>query len=277
MKTQLLFLILACTLQLAARTPVSIEKAIKSGYITFEAKGKGGYSGSCLQMKITNKHKDSLYVVLEAGRRLNSLNDEEQDILVTKEQLVKLRGGETKTTDVFGFCCQAGNHSPAKDSKFGVGRMSDSSLTALAKFCNENKFSTDDIQSSVWCLSDNHSIASIPGNNDKLRKFVGSIKHEEIPWYQKDYVAGTGRQSFSDQANKITGTISYTTLADGYMNIQLRDANGHLVQKFTNNKLIEKGNYDYWFELQVTNWPKGKYFIYIYSGEQLLTKKDFVI
>lgn len=261
----------------AKRTPVSIEKAVKTGIVKLEAKGKGGHSGNCVQMKITNKGNDSLYVLLEAGRRLNSVNDEEQDILVTKELIVRLRANETRNVQVIGYCCQASNHSPKQESKFSVGKMADSSLVALAKFCNENKFSEGDVQSSVWCLSDNHSVAGIPGSNEKLRKFVAGIKKEEIPWYQKDYEAASGQRTFSDRANKISGSISYTTLTDNYMNIQLRDANGHLVQKFTNNKLIPKGNYDYWFELQVTNWPKGKYFIHIYSGEQLLTKKEFVI
>ena len=49
------------------------------------------------------------------------------------------------------------------------------------------------------------------------------------------------------------------------------------MQKFADKKMLEKGTYDYWFELQVTNWPKGKYFIHIYSGDQLLSKKEFTI
>lgn len=261
----------------AKKTPISIDKAIKQGLISVDIKGKGGYSGNCAQIKISNKHNDSLYIILEAGRKLNSLNNEEQDLLVTKEQIFKLKGMETKTVDAFGFCCQASNHAPVKDSKFNVGKMGDSALIALAQFCNKNKFSTSDIQSSVWCLSDNHSVAGIPGNNEKLRKFVAGIKKEEIPWYQKEYEPSRGNQAFTNKTSKINGNITYSILADGFMSIQLMDANGHLMQKFADKKMVEKGTYDYWFELQVTNWPKGKYFIHIYSGEQLLSKKEFTI
>lgn len=271
-----LLLIISFSVQ-AKKTAISIEKAIKSGYITMEAKGKGGYSGSCVQMKLTSKHKDSLYITLEAGRKLNSVNNEEQDILVTKEQLVKLKGMESRTVDVYGFCCQASNHAPQKESKFSLGKMADSSLTALAQYCNKNRFSSNDIQSSVWCISDNHSVSSIPSNNERLRKFVAQVKKEEIPWYQTEFEPGVGRQTFSNKTNKISGNISYTTLADANMQIQVMDRNGNLMQKFTNNKMIPQGTYDYWFELQVTNWPKGKYFIQIYSGEQLLSKKEFAI
>lgn len=259
------------------RKPISIEKAIKMGYISLDAKGKGGHSGWCVQMKITNKHNDSLYVDIEAGRRLNSVNDEEQDILVAKEQIVKIKAKESKTINVFGFCCQASNHSPGKESKFSVGKMADSSLVALAEFCNKNKFSENDIQNSVWCVSDNHSVAGIPANNEPLREFVADLTKQEIPWYQKEYAPSTGLQTFSNKTDKISGNINYTISSESLMQIKLIDSKGNTLQVFSNNKIMPRGNYDYWFELQVTNWPKGKYFIHFYCGTQMINKKEFVI
>lgn len=257
---------------------VSIEKAMKTGLIALEIKGKGSYSGNCLRLKIVNRQKDSIYVLMEAGRRLDSKNNEEQDILVVKEQLFALKALEKKESDVYGFCCQAHNQGPGKDSVFRVGKMADTSLVRLAEFCNKNKFSTDAVQNAVWCVSDNHNVAGIDKSQEKLRKFVCDLKHIEEPWYQKDYdqVSGRGR-AFSDRTNKISGTINYTLTTDTYLNIQLRDRNNHLIQKFTENKIINKGTYDYWFELQVSNWPKGKYYIDIYAGAQLIMKKEFEI
>lgn len=278
MKKQIIYFLLIISIGIKANnTPMSIEKALKSGYLAMEATGKGGYSGNCVQLKLINKSIKPLSFVLEAGRKLNSLDNEEQDILVTKEQIISLRAKETKNVDVFGFCCQATNRAPQKDSKFSLGKMSDSSLTALANYCGKNKFSVNDIQYSVWCLSDKHSVSSIPSNNEKLRKFVAEIKKEEIPWYQTEFEPGVGRQTFSNKTNKISGNISYTAATDGSMNIQVMDRNGNLMQNFTNTKVIPKGTYDYWFELQVTNWPKGKYFINIYLGNQILCKKEFVV
>ncbi|MFL5751838.1 MAG: hypothetical protein ACJ76F_00405 [Bacteroidia bacterium] len=257
---------------------ISIEKAVKAGLIKLEIKGKGGHSGNCLHLKIASKHNDSLYIVLEAGRRLNSKNNSEQDILVTHEQIFALRAMEKKEADVYGFCCQASNHSPGKDSVFTVGRMADSSMIRLAEFCNKNKFPQDAVQNAVWCLSDNHNVAGIDQSVEKLRKFVCEQKHVEIPWYQKDYEQlSTSAHAFSNRTNKISGNINYTLTADCSLSIQLHDRDDKLMQKFTNDKKTSKGSYDYWFELQVTNWPKGKYFIDIYAGSQLIMKKEFEI
>jgi hypothetical protein len=260
------------------RKPISIEKAVKTGLIQLEIKGKGGHSGICLHLKLSNKQSDSLYVILEAGRKLNSQNDEEQDILVTHEQLFALKGKEKKEADVYGFCCQASHHSPGKDSSFSVGKMADSAMIKLARFCDKNKFPQDAVQNAVWCLSDNHDVAGIDQSVEKLRKYVCEVKKVEMPWYQKDYAEpGSGSTAFSNRTDKISGSINYTIEASSLLSIQLKDRDNKLVQKFTGNKMMSKGNYDYWFELQVTNWPKGKYYIDIYAGEQLIMKKEFEI
>lgn len=46
--------------------------------------------------KNKNLTKDSLIILIEAGRKLNSLDDNYQDILIVKEELLGLRLSEEK-------------------------------------------------------------------------------------------------------------------------------------------------------------------------------------
>lgn len=259
----------------AKHKSISIENAYKSGLISFKIRGTGTYKGDCLKIYFKNKIEDSLFLLLEAGRRLDSRNNMEQDILVTKDQIFILSGHQKKEFKVYGFCCQATNHSPGKDSVFSIGQTADYNLHALSMFCNMNKFDLNETQSAVWCISDKRPLASIPESNEKLRKFVSKITKEEIPWYQIEYEKSSSNTFISDNIERISGNITYTLTKSDFYNIELRDAKGNLIQNYTNKKPAVKGTYDYWFDMQVTNYPKGKYFIHIYNGNELVTKKQF--
>lgn len=258
----------------AKKTPINLEKALNKGLIVISAKGKGGLS---ILMNLRNKYKDTLILLIEAGRKFNSLNDNEQDILVTKEQLVQLKGLESKTITVFGFCCQASKGSPSVDSKYSAGKMANSSLVALANYCNKNNFDRGDIQSSVWCLSDKHSLSSISTKNMNLRNFIKKLTNQENTWYQKEYAQNTSTMAFTDMVTNIKGDIKYTTIENGIMTFEIMKSNGEMVRRYTNKKPVQKGTYDYKFNLQVNNWSKGKYIIHIYSDDQLQSKKEFEI
>ncbi len=255
----------------------TIDKACKAGLATIKIRGTGNYRGDCLKINIKNNGDDSLFILLEAGRRLDSKNQMEQDILVTKEQLYKLEPHQKKEFFVYGFCCQASNHAPRKDSLFSIGKMADLNLISLAKYCNTNNFSILETQSAVWCVSDKRPLASISASNESLRYFVSLITKEEMPWYQLEYHDASSNTVFSDRVERVTGNIMYTLNKDDFYKIELHDAKGNLIQNFTENKLATKGTYDYWFNMQVSNYPKGKYYIHIYNGNELVTKKEFVI
>ncbi|MGZ4118939.1 MAG: hypothetical protein ACXVPY_15730, partial [Bacteroidia bacterium] len=92
-----------------ACTSFSIEEAAKKGMIKLSIKGKGGYTGDVIAMKIQNLTNKIIDLKLEAGRRLDSKKENEQDILVTQPQEFVLNANQNKTINIFGMCCQAHN------------------------------------------------------------------------------------------------------------------------------------------------------------------------
>ncbi len=257
--------------------PVTLEKAIKAGWVSVKIKGKGGHQGKCIQMKMKNTQPDSIYVIVEAGRKLDSEDPSVQDIFVVQEQQFALSKGQTKTQEITGYCCQASNHSPSDTSKFKVGKMADSTMIKLAQFLKNKKYGMSDVQNAVWCLSDDHDLSSIPQGNRELREFISKLKGIEVPWYQKEFSSAEEGRVFSNQASKISGNIDYRINNTSQISIQLRNKNGLVIQNFTHEKFMEKGSYNYWFELTVTNWPKGEYFIYIFADSQQIMKREFSI
>lgn len=229
--------VLAFTFLFAKHKTLTIDNAFKTGVATIKIKGTGTYRGDYLKINIGNNSDDSLFIMLEAGRRLDSKNNLEQDILVTKNQLYKLKPHQKKEFFVYGFCCQASNHAPVLESLFSIGKMADSNLVSLARYCNNNKLSIPETQSAVWCVSDKRPLASIFASNESLRHFVSLITKEEMPWYQFEYHDAASNTVFYDRVERVTGNIMYTLNKDDFYKIELHDAKGKLIQNFTENKV----------------------------------------
>jgi protein TonB len=123
-----------------ASTAISIEDAAKRGLIKLIIKGKGGYTGKVIELKIKNNTPNNLNLKLEAGRRLDSKDNTQQDILVTQAQEFYVYGNQQKNMNVNGMCCQASNTCPKANSDYLVGKMADSNLVKLASFIDQNKY-----------------------------------------------------------------------------------------------------------------------------------------
>ena len=192
---------------------MSLEDAAKKGLIKLFIKSKGGYSGEVIEMKIKNSSNKNLDFKLETGRKLDSKNNAEQDILVTKPQEFNVCGGQTRTINVFGMCCQAHNMCPRENSEYSIGTMADSTLIKLAMFIDKNKYYTNSsAQQAVWTVSDNNSLGSITDGNkvdvNNLRNFVSKITGKTIPPYEVTYSRENDRDLLG-RVKTIEGTFDY--------------------------------------------------------------------
>src|ERR1700758_4672881 len=104
MKTQInIFFFLAMIMvgkTFAAKDTVSIEKAFTDKLIKVDIKGLGGYQGPCIAMQIKSEHNEPMVVFVEAGRRLDSKDSTQQDILVVKDLFVSLSPKQERNVKV---------------------------------------------------------------------------------------------------------------------------------------------------------------------------------
>ncbi|MDF2436786.1 MAG: hypothetical protein K0Q95_1162 [Bacteroidota bacterium] len=242
---------------------LNIEEAARKGYIKLVIKAKGGHTGDVISMKIKNLTSESLSLKVEAGRRLDSQNQEEQDLLVTREERFALGGKQEKTYKIYGMCCQAHNHSPATNSLYSVGKMADSSLIKLATFINENKYYSEfTAQEAVWTVSDNNSIAGINGEKeitDKLQKFVSVLTGRPIPAYRIHYKQQSDTDAMG-RAVHVEGVFAYSLNIDNKVTIGIYNSEGKLIQSLMNAEPHEEGEYKLSYKVNTTKLPAGVYY-----------------
>jgi hypothetical protein len=269
MKNLLIVLSFIALNTFAGKDTVTVEKAALTKIIKLNIKGKGGYQGQCISMQMKSQQADSLIVYLEAGRRLDSKDSTQQDILIVKDMFVLLLPKQEKTVDVTGFCCQAKNKAPAVNAEFLVGALADSNLYALGRFINSIKLSNPTIQSAVWSISDKHEISSITDDGTKectaLKKFVAKLKGIEVPWYNIFYKQKKDTL-FSGEPQMVTGNVEYYVNDNSMVMANIRDEQGTIVKSFLQGKAVQRGNHTFNMNWDVSNMPKGKYTLYVYQN-----------
>jgi hypothetical protein len=247
-----------------ASTAISIEDAAKRGLIKLIIKGKGGYTGKVIEFKIKNNTPNNLNLKLEAGRRLDSKDNTQQDILVTQAQEFYVYGNQQKNMSVNGMCCQASNACPKTNSDYLVGKMADSNLVKLASFIDKNKYYENyTAQQAVWCISDNKSIASIYGGEKDivmgLRKYVSEITGKPIPSYNITY-----RQEHDSLAIgrplKIEGIFDYTLQTTGHVTLAIFNSEGEIVQYICKELAHDKGEHKIYYTFKTKDLPEGTYY-----------------
>lgn len=259
----------------------SIEQLAKESKIELELKSLGGYQGSCVEINIKNLTSEKLQLWLEAGRRLDNTDPTQQDILVLKEQKFELKAHAESTINAYGFCCMAHNGSPSIGKKYTIGWMETGNLLWIAQYINEtNGLDQSIIQSAVWIFSNGNNPASMLLSKEEkvqdLKKAVASKLNIEIPWYEIYYKKDTN-SVFSDKHYTLKGTIEYGLHNRGWISMVVRGPQKQIFHKFTETAFVEGGHYSYDVDLNIRNWPKGKYEIEIVLDDIMKKKIEFTI
>ena len=259
----------------------TIQECLDSNFIKVEVLGDGGYQEECVKLSVKNISSQELKIKLEPGRRLISDDSTVQDILIVKEKLFLLAVGATFDFKGYGFCCQNYNSVPKKDSAFNIGFVENENFVILANVINENNFPANAIQHAIWVLSDSISFSSVQAYNMAdillLRKTLANILGIEIPWYTLSYVQDTA-SLFSNRPKIIKGNFKYYVKNNSVITINIRNSNGQIVKTLIKEIAKNPGTYDLYLDMNVANWRKGKYSVFVYADySNILLKKEFVL
>ncbi len=260
---------------------ISIEKLEKNRQFRIKLRSKGGYQAYCMKMFFENKDKDTCFALVEAGRRLKSVDSTQQDIFIVRNTYAVIPPGTKKEFDLYGFCCISHNKSPKSGSPFKTGYMEGKDWQTIANLINDNAFDQSAIQSAVWAISNNHSVSSIGrGQNDKnlaLLKAVAELKKVEVPWYNTSYAQETGRV-FSNKPKMIQGEIPYQLAYESAVTVLVKDEHGTVITTLVDESPAAKGKYVFYLDLEIAKWRDGKYeCVIIQDGFKILETKTFEI
>lgn len=271
----LLGLILLFPSGLRANERLSVQKLYDTGKVDLQIIGLGGHTGFCVSMKLMSTSAERLHVWIEPGRRLVSEDPFNQDILIVKEIKLELDPGESKSVEIFGFCCQSQLASPSPGSIFFIGFMAPKEWIELAEFMNTKNFDLQDIQMAVWVLSDDHHPASVCSANNNvtaLRRKIAEIRRDSDPWYCIIYERDDSLL-FSNKHLNLSGNLSFVVKHYCTITIQIRSESGKLMKTLARELPYQEGSYSFEINQNIKGWSKGKYEILVLEDHSNLIFK----
>lgn len=279
----LIFYILFTSIQTKANhQKMNLQKALDLKLVKAEVKSLGGHSGFCINMNLKNLTKDSLVIIVEAGRRLNSVEDKNQDILITQQEIIAMSKAESRSFNVKGYCCQSSHSSPSAGAKYDVNKMADSNLVSVARYLNISKMEPNVEQQAIWAISDNKATANIASQKDTtllpLKQLVANLKGEKLPWYSmitKTVVFASG--SMQTYPLYLRGKMSYSNDKEDYVSLYIFNEKGLPVCEIKSQWLLPCANKNYDLNIPVMGLAKGKYTIELKTPEKQLAKQEFEI
>lgn len=272
---------IVATSGVAKKQNITLQKALDNHYVSSQVFSNGGHQGNCIDLTLKNISPDSLIVEVEPGRRFNSIDEKNQDILVTQQTFFVLAKNQSATKSIKGFCCQANNHSPSKGAKYDVNKLAETALVLLAQHLNTNIFSNDAAQNAIWAISDKRPTAAISSQNDTLlqglRNLVATIKNEPIPWYTlitKTYVFSNGAIQTTPIA--LRGKLEYSNGKDTYTTLSVVNNKGQEVGKIIKQWTLQGTNH-YDLNYPLVGLKTGDYKIELKTDKEILASKEFKI
>ena len=257
---------------------ISIENAIGKNSLKVQLQSLGGHWDECIEIEITNLLSDSIFVLIEAGRILESEDPKEQDIVIVKERRLAIGPLGKFITRLRGFCGQSHNSSPRKGSKFYIGKMGNKALIAVARFIDRGKFPSQAIQNAIWVMTNNNPISSIHDEDPELVRplvnLVGELKGIKIPWYTMTFEQDTA-MLFSGRPEMLSAQISYRISSNARVDMNLRTEDGKIIRRFMTSQLHNPDKYTYDLKLNVNGWRPGNYYFHLYADGNLKIKKVF--
>jgi hypothetical protein len=246
-----------------AEVATTIEEALNKGMIKLMIKSKGEFTGKVIEMNVENRTSAALRLAVEAGRRLDSKAEEQQDILVTKQEELIVSAGQNKSFDIYGMCCQAHNACPKVNAEFSPGKMADSLLVRLARYIDKNKYYGNyTAQQAVWVVSDGNSLGSIDWEtraDKELVTFVSTITGKKIPPYRVRYGNGNDHDLLGTPT-KVEGVFEYRIPVNAHAGIAIYNSEGKLVQVLFKDLAHSKGEHKLYYTFFTRNLPSGKYY-----------------
>lgn len=189
-------LVLASLLPWNAQADVlmNMNEAYKNRSISIQVIGTGtAYRQAMIRVK--NTLPFTVAIQVEAGRRFIAFKRELRDLLVTKNDFVRVPPFTTVEKVVYSLDCEKSDKKPGKGDLFSIGKMAEPELVLLAQAIEKNGlWDRDGAQEAVYVLSDGQDMNALQvmdwNRNEQWKEILGGIQPVAKPLDEETTLRG---------------------------------------------------------------------------------------
>lgn len=260
---------------------ISIFDAIKAKTITATLFSNGKYSGNSVDVKIINLTSQPMKLIVPAGSKYSTDNEDEQTLIQLEDQFIALQPNQTYTGKVAAFCTEASDRCPTTASAMKLTKNTNPKFTALSEYIKGKIIDKSTFQDAVWAISDGHSVSNIAAEDQAsqdFRKKVAEITGQKNPWFSSPQnVTIDDRGNFNMETVLIAGQLEFLCTKGTMVHQDIYKANGEAVLISDKTMQARYGDVRYRFQIRVTGWEKGEYYIKLHDGTNEITRYAFSV
>lgn len=242
-----------------------------------------GHSGKIASIIVKNNSGSPQTFSIAPGAMMKNLDTNFQDLLILRPLVLNLNPHQILSIPLDAYCCKLKGKSPLSNNKFVLLKeIPNKNLKEFAEFFNRfnDSINTQDIQTMIWCLSDNQNPAAIPVYNEnmlKYKKWICDKKNILFPWYfikQKKFIFNDGRIHIINDS--LIGSFEVISNKNGYETFIITDEKGNEVF-FSQTNAVVTGKNIINIKIKITQWPKGTYYVRTKNEQNISIKKQIEV
>lgn len=252
----------------AEEEPVPLDQLLHNKRLSVQATGTGQINGTAIEAVVRNTSAGTIRAKIPAGWVFASVNERVQDLMVVRDEEFVLASGASRTIQCRAFCVQGPLSGPKVGEAYRSGAMGGAHLVSVAEAVAKGGYPDHLVQAAVWAVSNGYSIAGMgaldSSANDTLRMVTSRLSGQPPPRYAMRFVEEEGR-ACSGRPAAILRDFAMNVPAGAEFTAVVVNASGHIVCTLEERTLLEPGRHARQFEVQVLDWPAGRYAIHAYT------------
>jgi hypothetical protein len=230
-----------------------------------------------VKMDISNNTGKELTIQIANGDLFVPADSDEQNLVVTEENIFTLLPNEKKQITVKAMCTEPNDAAGSETSTYTLHPNSNKQLKDVAAFIQSKKYFTACGQNAIWNIVEDAPIRDIYGADSieekNLRSFVSQLsgrpmpKLEEINNYENNYHAEPPKE-------KVGGSFEFDMAKARDVQIAMFNKNGVLVRELYNQKQVAPGPHKFNFEFDSSVYTEDEYYFKLIADNEIrITQK----
>jgi hypothetical protein len=254
--------------------PLDIANAVSEQKIelTITGNDESPHYYQPILVNLKNLTSEELVIKIKNGQLFKSTDPEIQDIIVTQEEMIVLKGFDHISQPIFGMCVQQFNSAPGFAQKYKLDKIATNNLASIANQIQEKKAFSIAGQNSVWAVTDNNELDAIdsyiPEDSSELRAYVADLLN--IP----DTVIVRRQSVVLDTRPKRTkrsveGNFKYSFSQTSAVTIGMFNEQNIVVKELYNNPETPAGEHKLAYEFDTMVFQENTYYIRLIIDGQI--------
>ncbi len=176
----------------AALSKLSLQQAIRTNAIIFNATGTGGAIGKCLTLHMKNISCRTIIIKMDQALIFRPSKLQYQDLVAVGGDSVQLAPDKSTELKVQTFCGKSPAASPIYGLSYTLLKQGDKAMIEVMDYIRVHKIYNYVGQHAVWTFTNNHCINTIYNplqaeQSKNLMEYVAKVRQLPIPDYYTYY------------------------------------------------------------------------------------------